>query len=54
LFLHWRQIVIGRVVGIHIDESVITDGQIDIKTEPVARCGGPNVSRLSDRDFRVS
>ncbi|BGP55603.1 hypothetical protein JCM8202_004671 [Rhodotorula sphaerocarpa] len=36
-------IVIGRVVGIHIDESVITDGQIDItKTQPVARCGGPN------------
>ncbi|GAA5984251.1 hypothetical protein JCM10908_006110 [Rhodotorula pacifica] len=36
-------IVIGQVVGIHIDESVITDGQIDIKkTQPVARCGGPN------------
>ena len=33
-------VVIGRVVGIHIDESVLTDGKIDIKkTVPIARCG---------------
>lgn len=34
-------VVIGRVVGIHIDESVLTpDGKIDVsKTEPIARCG---------------
>lgn len=33
-------VVIGRVVGIHIDERVLTDGKIDIKkTEPIARCG---------------
>ncbi|KAH7127105.1 hypothetical protein B0J11DRAFT_294682 [Dendryphion nanum] len=33
-------VVIGRVVGIHIDESVLTEGRIDIrKTEPIARCG---------------
>ncbi|KAF2868031.1 hypothetical protein BDV95DRAFT_168458 [Massariosphaeria phaeospora] len=33
-------VVIGRVVGIHIDESVLTDGRIDIKkTVPIARCG---------------
>ena len=33
-------VVIGRVVGIHIDEAVLTDGKIDIKkTVPIARCG---------------
>jgi flavin reductase (DIM6/NTAB) family NADH-FMN oxidoreductase RutF len=33
-------VVIGRVVGIHIDERVLTDGRIDVKkTEPIARCG---------------
>ena len=31
---------IGKVVGIHIDERVLTDGKIDInKTQPIARCG---------------
>lgn len=33
-------VVIGKVVGIHIDEGVLTDGKIDIKkTQPIARCG---------------
>jgi len=33
-------VVIGRVVGVHIDERVLTDGKIDVKkTEPIARCG---------------
>jgi flavin reductase (DIM6/NTAB) family NADH-FMN oxidoreductase RutF len=33
-------VVIGKVVGVHIDERVLTDGKIDIKkTEPIARCG---------------
>jgi flavin reductase (DIM6/NTAB) family NADH-FMN oxidoreductase RutF len=33
-------VVIGRVVGIHIDEGVLTDGKIDVtKTVPIARCG---------------
>jgi flavin reductase (DIM6/NTAB) family NADH-FMN oxidoreductase RutF len=33
-------VVIGRVVGIHIDEAVLTDGKIDVKkTRPIARCG---------------
>ena len=32
--------VIGRVVGIHIDESVVTDGKIDMaKLRPIARLG---------------
>lgn len=33
-------IVIGKVVAIHIDESVLTDGMIDLgKVMPIARCG---------------
>lgn len=33
-------VVIGRVVGIHVNDSVITDGKVDIrKTKPIARCG---------------
>ncbi|TLD35576.1 Vacuolar aminopeptidase 1 [Venturia nashicola] len=33
-------IVIGRVIGVHIDEDVLTDGKLDVrKTEPIARCG---------------
>ena len=33
-------VVIGRVIGIHIDESVLTDGKIDLgKVQPIARCG---------------
>lgn len=33
-------VVIGKVVGIHIDEGVLTNGRIDIKkTVPIARCG---------------
>jgi flavin reductase (DIM6/NTAB) family NADH-FMN oxidoreductase RutF len=33
-------IVIGRVVGVHIDDHVLTDGKLDVrKTEPIARCG---------------
>ena len=33
-------IVIGRVVGVFINDSVLTDGKLDIrKTQPIARCG---------------
>ncbi|OCT48723.1 hypothetical protein CLCR_04576 [Cladophialophora carrionii] len=34
-------VVVGKVVGIHIDEGVLTDdGKIDVtKTQPIARCG---------------
>jgi flavin reductase (DIM6/NTAB) family NADH-FMN oxidoreductase RutF len=33
-------VVIGKVVGIHIDEAVLTNGKIDVrKTQPIARCG---------------
>ncbi|KAF2102554.1 FMN-binding flavin reductase family protein [Rhizodiscina lignyota] len=33
-------VIIGRVVGIHVSDDVITDGKVDItKTQPIARCG---------------
>lgn len=33
-------IVIGKVVGLHIADEVLTNGKLDVrKTEPIARCG---------------
>ena len=33
-------VVIGRVVAVHIKDEVLTDGLLDIrKTKPIARCG---------------
>lgn len=33
-------VVIGKVVAVHIDDAVLTDGILDIrKTKPIARCG---------------
>ena len=33
-------IVIGKVVGVHIADGALTDGKLDVrKTQPIARCG---------------
>lgn len=33
-------VVIGRVVAVHISDDVLTDGILDVrKTQPIARCG---------------
>lgn len=33
-------VVAGRVVGVYIDEAVLTDGKVDVgKVLPIARCG---------------
>jgi len=33
-------IIIGKVIGVHISDDVLTDGKLDItKTMPIARCG---------------
>lgn len=33
-------VIIGRVIGVHIADSVMTNGKIDLaKVEPIARCG---------------
>jgi len=35
-----HHVVIGRVVAVHIDDAVLTDGQVDIlKLQPIARLG---------------
>ncbi len=35
-----NDVVFGHVIGVHIDESVITDGRVDIaKLRPIARLG---------------
>ena len=42
-------VVIGLVVGVHVDESVLTDGLVDIqKTQPIARCGYYQYARIRE------
>ncbi len=42
-------LVLGQIVCIHIDNSVLTDGQIDVgKLQPVARLGGEFYSIADD------
>jgi flavin reductase (DIM6/NTAB) family NADH-FMN oxidoreductase RutF len=42
-------IVFGEVVGIHIDEAILTDGMIDIaKAQPVARMGYMDFTVIRD------
>ncbi|HJB64030.1 MAG TPA: flavin reductase family protein [Candidatus Microbacterium pullistercoris] len=43
------QFVVGRVLGWHIDESVMKDGRIDTELlRPVGRLAGPRYSGLAD------
>ena len=42
-------VVLGQVVGIHIDQSVLTEGLLDIgKLNPVCRMGYHNYSHISE------
>lgn len=44
---HWT--VFGQVVGVHIDEAVLTDGRFDLtKAKPVARLGYRDYSIVRD------
>lgn len=41
------ELVIGQVIGIHIAESVIVDGRLDIRRlQPIARPGGRDYARI--------
>lgn len=41
-------VVIGRVIAIHIDERVLTDGKVDLgKVQPIARCGYHEYTRVT-------
>jgi flavin reductase (DIM6/NTAB) family NADH-FMN oxidoreductase RutF len=51
-----QYLVIGQVVGIHLDESTITGGSgVDTTAlRPVARCGGPGDYAVVDRLFEMT
>lgn len=45
-----RHIVIGKVVGVHIDERFIKDGMLDTAAmRPIARCGYRNYAVVLDQ-----
>jgi flavin reductase (DIM6/NTAB) family NADH-FMN oxidoreductase RutF len=49
-----QHLVIGQVVGIHLDESAIVDGAVDTaRLLPVARLGGPADYTVVDDVFRM-
>jgi flavin reductase (DIM6/NTAB) family NADH-FMN oxidoreductase RutF len=49
-----QYLVIGQVVGVHLDESAIVDGSVDIlRLRPVARLGGPADYTVVDDIFRM-
>lgn len=44
-----NQLVIGHVVGIHIDERIIADGRVDVHLlQPIARLGGRDYTRVTE------
>jgi flavin reductase (DIM6/NTAB) family NADH-FMN oxidoreductase RutF len=47
------QVIIGQVIGVYIDDAVITDGMVDLnKIQPVARLGYADYSAV-DRVFKL-
>jgi flavin reductase (DIM6/NTAB) family NADH-FMN oxidoreductase RutF len=50
-----QHLVIGQVVGVHLDESYIVDGIVDTAAlRPVARCGGPGDYAVVERVFKMT
>jgi flavin reductase (DIM6/NTAB) family NADH-FMN oxidoreductase RutF len=49
-----QHLVIGQVVGIHIDERYVVDGQVDTAAiRPIARCGYVGEYAVVDRLFHM-
>jgi flavin reductase (DIM6/NTAB) family NADH-FMN oxidoreductase RutF len=49
-----QYLVVGQVVGVHLDESAIVDGSIETaRMRPVARCGGFGDYAVIDETFRM-
>jgi flavin reductase (DIM6/NTAB) family NADH-FMN oxidoreductase RutF len=49
-----QHLVIGQVVGIHLDETAIVDGSVDTaRLRPVARLGGPADYTVVEDIFRM-
>jgi flavin reductase (DIM6/NTAB) family NADH-FMN oxidoreductase RutF len=43
-----RHVVFGQVVGVHIDDALITNGRFDIvAAQPIARCGYQDYAMIS-------
>jgi flavin reductase (DIM6/NTAB) family NADH-FMN oxidoreductase RutF len=50
-----QHLVIGQVVGIHLDDAAIVDGTVDTaRLRPVARLGGPADYTVVDEVFRMT
>jgi flavin reductase (DIM6/NTAB) family NADH-FMN oxidoreductase RutF len=49
-----RHLVIGQVVGVHLDERYVVDGILDVAAmRPVARCGYTDDYTVLDRLFQM-
>jgi flavin reductase (DIM6/NTAB) family NADH-FMN oxidoreductase RutF len=49
-----QHLVIGQVVGVHVDETAITAGTVDTTTlRPVARLGGPGDYTVVESSFEM-
>jgi flavin reductase (DIM6/NTAB) family NADH-FMN oxidoreductase RutF len=50
-----QHLVIGQVIGVHLDEKAIADGSVDTaRLRPVARLGGPADYAVVDEIFKMS
>ena len=49
-----QYLVVGQVVGVHLDEAAIVDGVVNTAAlRPVARCGGPADYAVVERLFQM-
>lgn len=49
-----QYLVIGQVVGVHLDEAAIVNGVVDTAAlRPIARCGGPADYAVVESVFRM-
>jgi flavin reductase (DIM6/NTAB) family NADH-FMN oxidoreductase RutF len=49
-----QHLVIGQVVGVHLDEAIVTDGYVDTAAvRPIARCGYTSDYAVVDELFRM-
>ena len=49
-----HHLVIGQVVGVHLDEALIADGRVDTAAiRPIARCGYRGDYAVVDRLFEM-
>jgi flavin reductase (DIM6/NTAB) family NADH-FMN oxidoreductase RutF len=50
-----QHLVIGQVVGVHVDEAAVVDGVVDTtRLRPVARLGGPADYTVVDEIFKMT